>query len=96
LPGESGGVEDVSFLVRCPNCGDRSVYEFRFGGEIKLRPSPGAPDAEWLRYSYAQKNEAGVQKEWWFHRLGCRQWFQAVRDTRTNEVAETRLPGNAP
>jgi predicted RNase H-like HicB family nuclease len=22
----------MAFLVNCPNCGDRNVYEFRFGG----------------------------------------------------------------
>ncbi len=25
-------------------------------------------------------------REWWCHRLGCQLWFQAERDTRTNEV----------
>ena len=82
----------MSFLLRCPGCGARSVYEFRFGGEVKTRPAAGAPDAEWLRYSYGQKNEAGVQKEWWYHRMGCRQWFFAVRNTVTNEVLETCFP----
>jgi len=84
----------MSFLLRCPGCGARSVYEFRFGGEVKTRPAAGAPDAEWLRYSYGQKNEAGVQKEWWYHRMGCRQWFFAVRNTVTNEVLETCFPGD--
>ena len=31
----------MSFLMPCPHCGDRSVYEFRFGGEVKQRPQPG-------------------------------------------------------
>ncbi len=84
----------MSFLLRCPGCGARSVYEFRFGGEVKTRPAAGASDAEWLRYSYGQKNEAGVQKEWWYHRMGCRQWFFAVRNTVTNEVLETCFPGD--
>ncbi len=79
----------MSFLLRCPNCGERSVYEFRFGGRVKPRPAPGAPDEEWLRYSYAHANESGLQKEWWYHRLGCRQWFFAIRDTRANEVEKT-------
>jgi sarcosine oxidase delta subunit len=34
-----------------------------------------------------------VQREWWFHRSGCRAWFIAERDTRTNEVKFTALPG---
>ncbi|MBA2512964.1 MAG: sarcosine oxidase subunit delta, partial [Solirubrobacterales bacterium] len=34
---------------------------------------------------------AGVQREWWFHRFGCEQWFQAERDTRTNAVLGSAL-----
>ena len=25
-------------LLACPNCGDRNVSEFRFGGELNSRP----------------------------------------------------------
>jgi len=82
----------MSFLLLCPNCGERSAYEFRFGGEVKARPAPDASQEEWLRYVYAKRNEAGVQKEWWYHLYGCRQWFYAVRHTLTNEVLETALP----
>jgi heterotetrameric sarcosine oxidase delta subunit len=82
----------VSFLVRCPHCGNRSVYEFRFGGEVKQRPVPGSPESDWVNYTYTKLNEAGVQKEWWFHRSGCRQWFQALRNTVTNEVQDSFFP----
>ena len=86
----------MSFLLPCPNCGERSVYEFRFGGEIKERPTPDAPDDAWQHYSYATANVAGIQKEWWYHTMGCRQWLVAQRNTVTNEVLETGLPGGAP
>jgi sarcosine oxidase subunit delta len=82
----------VSFQIPCPHCGLRSVYEFRFGGEVRQRPNPDTPEAAWIEYIYSRANEAGVQKEWWYHRSGCRQWFQAVRDTLTNEVQETFYP----
>jgi len=82
----------MSFLVRCPFCGDRSVYEFRFGGEALRRPAPDAGEAEWIAYRYHRKNAAGEQVEWWFHRSGCRQWLKARRDTRTNQVIECWLP----
>jgi len=82
----------VSFLIRCPHCGDRSVYEFRFGGEVKQRPTSDAPETDWVHYSYTKANLAGVQKEWWNHRSGCRQWLQALRNTITNEVLETFFP----
>ena len=68
----------MSFLLPCPNCGPRSVYEFRFGGELDEVQNPDSV--------YDRFNEEGVQSELWFHRSGCRKWFQAVRDTRTNEV----------
>ena len=38
----------------CPHCGDRSVYEFRFGGEVKQRPQPDAPPTEWMEYTLHQ------------------------------------------
>jgi len=44
-------------------------------------------------YVYFRRNVAGVQREWWYHRSGCRTWFQAERDTRTNRVLRVGLPG---
>jgi len=83
----------MSFLLRCPQCGPRDVYEFRWGGAQSRRPEPGAPEDAWSRYLYLRRNEAGPQREWWYHRAGCRRWFLAERDTRSNEVAETFWPG---
>ena len=82
----------MSFLLPCPHCGPRSVYEFRFGGEVKQRPSPDAAAEDWIRYTYTKANAAGVQKEWWYHRSGCRRWLQALRNTVTNEVLESHFP----
>lgn len=79
-------------MIECPNCGSRSVYEFRFGGEVHERPSPTVPSQEWVRHLYMRQNEAGPQKEWWFHRFGCRKWFLAVRNTTTNVVQKTHWP----
>ena len=47
---------------------------------------------ELCEYNYFRRNVAGVQREWWYHRSGCRTWFQAERDTRTNEVLSVGLP----
>lgn len=76
----------MSFLVPCPNCGSRSAYEFRFGGEFRTRPETGAPDAKWMDYVYVRANMNGLQREWWYHRDGCGKWFVAERDTTTNLV----------
>ncbi len=63
----------MSFLLTCPNCGPREVYEFRYGGQVLDTAS----------------NLPGRQRERWFHRLGCRRWLAAERDVRTNEVLRT-------
>ncbi len=85
----------MSFLVNCPNCGDRNVYEFRFGGEVVQRPAPDAETGIWMKYFYARGNVAGDQQEWWYHGLGCRKWFLAERDTTTNRIDSTMWPGEA-
>jgi heterotetrameric sarcosine oxidase delta subunit len=79
----------MGFLLECPNCGKRDVYEFRFGGEVNKRPTITAPQRSWADYSYMRDNLAGAQQEWWFHRLGCGKWFLAIRDTRDNTVMRT-------
>jgi len=81
----------MSFLLDCPNCGERSVYEFRFGGEFRERPAGPVSQHDWAEYLHMRKNEAGEHKEWWYHLMGCRSWFFAIRDTRTNVVKETRI-----
>jgi methylglutamate dehydrogenase subunit B len=82
----------VTFLLECPHCGPRDVYEFKFQGEVTKRPV-GQPDQRELSaYVYFRANVAGVQREWWYHRTGCGLWFLAERDTRTNVVLKTELP----
>lgn len=83
----------MGFLLRCPGCGERNVYEFGFGGEYHLRPAKDASTDEWIGYMYERENQAGVEKEWWYHRHGCRRWFLAFRDTRNNTVLRTLWPG---
>jgi heterotetrameric sarcosine oxidase delta subunit len=79
----------MSFLLPCPNCGPRDVGEFTCAGEVTTRPKDSPTLRELTSYLYFRRNVAGVQREWWCHRLGCEQWFQAERDTRTNEVVRT-------
>ena len=79
----------MSFLLACPNCGPRGVYEFRYGGEYNPRPNPKVSSDEWSTYLYLKRNVAGIQQEWWFHRGGCRRWFRAERDTVSNQVRRT-------
>ncbi len=85
----------MAFLLKCPNCGERNVYEFRHGGELTTRPKPDSPESEWTDYYYIRKNVAGEQREWWYHSFGCRKWFIAVRNTVTNEVLHSEWPEEA-
>jgi sarcosine oxidase subunit delta len=82
----------MSFLLKCPNCGERSVYEFRFGGEVRRRPAADADAEAFLQYALYKRNVAGEQLEWWYHRGGCGEWFQATRNTLNNSVKQTTLP----
>ena len=89
----------MSFLLPCPNCGPRDVNEFRYAGEVTSRPAAadGPPPLRVLTaYLYDRRNVAGVQREWWCHRHGCRVWFLAERDTRTNEVERVFVPAENP
>jgi sarcosine oxidase, subunit delta len=87
----------MSFVLSCPNCGAREVTDFEFGGEVVTRPTERPASLRELgAYTYFRRNPAGVQREWWLHRSGCRAWFLAERDTRTNEVLWTALPASAP
>jgi sarcosine oxidase subunit delta len=79
----------VTFPVPCPNCGPREVSEFSYGGEVRRRPHPESSFQEFARYLYLRTNADAPQAEWWFHRDGCRRWFVATRDTRTNRFSET-------
>jgi heterotetrameric sarcosine oxidase delta subunit len=85
----------MSFLLACPNCGTREVTDFGFGGEVVFRPAQRPTSSRDLgRYLYVRRNVAGPQREWWVHRSGCGEWFIAERDTRTNRVLWTALPGD--
>ena len=89
----------MSFLIPCPNCGDREVYEFRHGGELSPlseRRSMDDSDDALTRYFYFTKNVAGENAEWWYHSYGCRKWFIAYRDTRTNRVRQAEWPRKKP
>ncbi|MBC2902601.1 sarcosine oxidase subunit alpha family protein [Streptomyces cupreus] len=76
-------------LIPCPWCGPRDEAEFHYGGQAHV-PYPEDPaslsDEEWARYLFFRDNPKGPFAERWSHAAGCRRWFNAVRDTATNEV----------
>ena len=64
----------MSFLLDCPDCGPRDVYEFRYGGEVGTRPAPGSTAAQWAGYLYDRTNAQGTERAWWFHRARSVPW----------------------
>ncbi|MEU0209554.1 sarcosine oxidase subunit alpha family protein [Streptomyces canus] len=76
-------------LIPCPWCGPRDEAEFHYGGQAHV-PYPenpaSLPDEEWARYLFFRDNPKGPFAERWSHAAGCRRWFNAVRDTSTNEI----------
>jgi sarcosine oxidase, subunit delta len=77
------------FLIRCPYCGERDMSEFAYGGEAHIaRPeqSETMSDAEWADYVFLKNNPKGLLAERWNHQAGCRRWFNAVRNTATDDL----------
>jgi heterotetrameric sarcosine oxidase delta subunit len=83
----------MSFILSCPNCGPRPVDEYAYGGEVTVRPTSSEDERALFHYLYFRTNTAANQREWWFHSSGCREWFQAERDTTRNEVLQVARPG---
>ncbi len=86
-------------LIPCPWCGPRDEAEFHYGGQAHV-PYPQTPasltDEEWARYLFFRDNPKGPFAERWTHAAGCRRWFNAVRDTSTNEVLAVYRAGEEP
>jgi len=86
----------MSFMITCPICGRRDLYEFRFGGEERgPRPEEdGLTPRAYCEYVHMRTNAGGPQQEWWFHRDGCGLWFTVRRNTLTNrEVSPPEAEG---
>ena len=64
-----------------------------FDLDERYRALSAAGDAlEWLARALAIRprhedvDPKGVQAERWFHAMGCRRWFNVVRDTVTHKI----------
>ena len=86
-------------LIHCPHCGARDEAEFSCGGEAHIaRPlaENKINDAKFADYLFYRHNPKGVFLERWRHAAGCRKWFNAVRDTVTDEIIEIYPMGSQP
>lgn len=85
-------------LIHCPHCGPRAEIEFHCGGEAHIaRPDPaGASDEQWESYLFIRENPKGIALERWCHAHGCRRWFNAARDTTTEQFLAIYPMGEQP
>jgi sarcosine oxidase subunit delta len=74
-------------LIDCPYCGPRNELEFVYAGEAhvaRAEAPSGQSDQEWGDYLYHRTNPKGVHAERWRHTHGCARFFNALRDTTTD------------
>lgn len=85
-------------IIRCPYCGDRPEIEFAYGGQAHIERPPRPADVgdeEWNMFLYTRANVKGPHYERWRHVHGCARFFNAVRDTSTDQfltIYETGKP----
>ncbi len=86
-------------LIPCPWCGPREASEFSYGGEAHIarpRDPDALSDADWADYLFMRKNPKGRHAERWVHSQGCRRWFNAVRDTASDDIVAVYRMGQKP
>ncbi len=86
-------------LIDCPYCGKRPELEFSYGGQAHIsRPARPADqsDQQWADYLYLRSNPRGPHAERWRHVHGCGRFFNAVRDTTTDQFSVTYKIGERP
>jgi methylglutamate dehydrogenase subunit B len=79
--------------INCPLCGMRDSREFHYRGAAKLleRPAGDARAEAFFDYVYQRENPAGMNRELWFHEMGCRSWLVAERNVTTHEFGQVVL-----
>jgi sarcosine oxidase subunit delta len=79
-------------IIDCPYCGRRPELEFTYGGQAHVArpPDPSQVDDEaWGAFLYLRSNTRGVHPERWRHTHGCGRFFNALRDTTTDQFFAT-------
>src|ERR1700712_2448627 len=86
-------------LICCPYCGPRPEIEFTYGGEAHIAPPPdpmSLDDDAWAAFLYERNNPKGMHAERWRHFHGCGRFFNARRNTISDEIAVTYRVGERP
>ena len=85
-------------LITCPWCGPRDEHDFSYGGEAHIaRPTnpERLSDEAWADYLFMRTNPKGEHLERWVCN-GCRRWFNAKRNTVTDEIIAVYEMGEKP
>ena len=83
-------------IIACPYCGERPELEFSYGHEAHIaRPEDPSKlnNEQWAAYLYFRTNTKGLHAERWRHINGCGRFFNALRDTTTDEIFSTYKMG---
>ncbi len=83
--------------LTCPWCGPRDENEYHYGGQAHVaypKHPESLSDEQWAEYLFFRDNPKGPFAERWSHAVGCRRWFNVVRDTATYEVLEVYTPSD--
>lgn len=84
-------------LIPCPFCGfARPEIEFRHAGEAHLvRPETPVSDEDFAAFLFLRENPKGVTAERWRHVHGCGGFFNALRDTVSDQILAVYKPGES-
>ena len=86
-------------LIRCPYCEERRPeIEFGYAGEahvVRAVDPSVLDDTEWGNFLFSRTNARGRHFERWRHNHGCGRFFNAVRDTVTDQFEATYKAGVA-
>lgn len=85
-------------LINCPYCGQRPELEFSYGGQAHVTRAADPStlsDQEWAEFLYFRDNPRGMHAERWRHTHGCARFFNALRDTTTDQFLATYEIGTA-
>jgi sarcosine oxidase, subunit delta len=84
--------------IPCPYCGLRPEIEFTYRGQAHLVRStdPAVTDQQWAEFLYLRSNIRGVHAERWRHAHGCARYFNALRDTTTDQFIAVYRCGESP
>jgi sarcosine oxidase subunit delta len=77
---------------------ERPEIEFRHAGEAHVvrAADPSLLDDEaWAEFLYFRSNAKGVHAERWRHVHGCGRFFNALRDTVSDQILVTYKAGEA-